>query len=311
MEHTIVKVWQATTVAKNKTLACLESIRKGLETLGKEYCVSIFVCDDGSTDGTREALANYSGLSISIIDGDGNLFWAKGMAKALAVAEKVNPDFYLLVNDDVVFFPNMLSIMLESYSERRDRMCAIVGCTLNNEKTCCSYGGFCWDNKSILLKKNYRRVLPTDSKRDCKWANWNCFLLTKELYYAVGKIDDFYEHSFADYDYSNRIIRKGFHMVVANQYIGTCNRNPIAGTYLDKTLPFKKRCSLIHKRTARPYRSSWHYAKKFYGIFAPLYFLQPYFYVTVTSSCLFKSLKNSDFSSHFIITLIICPFLFS
>ena len=277
---------------KEKTLVCLSSIKANLSTLDPDYHVSVFICDDGSTDGTREALVAYRELPISIIDGDGNLFWAKGMAKAMIVAETSNPDFYLFINDDVLFSPNMLSIMLKTFFDNKDRLSAVVGCTQYHDCELCSYGGYDWDNNGFLFKNNFRRVQPDDDIRECKLANWNCFLLPKELYSIIGKIDDYYEHSFADYDYSNRIIRAGYHMVITDKYIGRCDRNTIKGTFLDNSLSLKTRFFLIHKRTARPPRSSWHYATKFYGLFAPLFFLQPYFYVLITSLPVFKNLRK-------------------
>ena len=278
---------------KEKTKRCLETIINS-STRSVEYKYKIFICDDGSDDGTREMIMSFMReMDIELIEGNGDLFWARGMAKAIEMAEKFNPDFYLMINDDVDFYPQMIEIMLRNYQKHDDTYCAIVGCTQSSDKSDCSYGGFGWDSNGLIIQKNYRRLLPMDSGILCKWANWNCFLLPKQLYQAVGKIDSYYEHSFADYDYSNRIIRNGYRMFVADEYIGTCDRNPKENTYLDNTLPINKRLKLLHKRTARPPKSCWYYARKFYGPFSIVKFLEPYFYILVTSTPIFKKLRRA------------------
>ena len=55
--------------------------------------------DDNSTDGTYEALEDLkrSGMTIDVLRGTGNLFWAGGMRKGIAYAkENTNSDYYLL-----------------------------------------------------------------------------------------------------------------------------------------------------------------------------------------------------------------------
>lgn len=272
-----------------KTYKCLKSLSESIKDIADDYRVIVYVCDDGSTDGTVEMLRSFSSLDIRIASGTGNLFWAKGMRKAIDVAERDNPDYYLFINDDVEFYHDFIRILLNNYEKNR---CAIVGCTLDDKEQECSYGGFTWDNKSLYFRKNYRRVKPESADRSCKWANWNCILLPAGLYNRVGKIDDYYEHGFADYDYSNRIIKSGERMIVADKYVGICNRNKKEGTYLDNSLPIKERFRLMHKKTGRPPKSCWHYASKFFGITAPLVFIEPYLYVLVTSSPMFKLIRH-------------------
>ncbi|NJK90794.1 MAG: glycosyltransferase [Blastochloris sp.] len=64
---------------REKTRKCLESIlsQRGVDGIRLE----LFMTDDGSTDGTGEAvLAVWSGATI--LKGNGNLFWNQGMRKA-------------------------------------------------------------------------------------------------------------------------------------------------------------------------------------------------------------------------------------
>ena len=89
---------------KEKTLTCVKSISEGNPRLKFRY----IVLDDNSTDGTVEALEELKkhGYEIDIFKGDGNSYWAGGMRKAIAHAkEKNDSEYYLLVNDDVYFYP--------------------------------------------------------------------------------------------------------------------------------------------------------------------------------------------------------------
>ena len=86
-----------------KTKECLKSIyfQKKIE----QYDVKVFLVDDGSTDGTPEYIKeNFP--EIILIQGDGNLYWGGGMYLAWeeALKYKKNFDYFLWVNDDVIFF---------------------------------------------------------------------------------------------------------------------------------------------------------------------------------------------------------------
>ncbi|OPJ62708.1 glycosyltransferase family 2 protein [Clostridium oryzae] len=274
-----------------KTKNCLEKITKQGKKLSNKIELEIFCCDDNSTDGTYEMIHSRFN-SVNLILGTGNLFWAKGMAKAIEEAEKSNPDFYLMINDDVDFFEDALEIMLSSYDSVQDRYASIVGSTKDKLTGKLTYGGIKWDKKVIHEKET--RIEPRFPCVKCEQTNWNCFLIPSCVYNMVGTIDDYFEHSMADYDYSNRICRKGFPIYVAKEYIGYCSRNSIAGTWQDTSLGLVARLKALQKKTGIPPRSSWHYCKKYYGIFAPLVFIRPYISIVKRSLILHLKSERND-----------------
>lgn len=258
---------------KEKTLNCVKKVFEA-ENRSKYNCaIELFACDDGSTDGTADELRNLN-LPVHIVQGSGNLFWARGMAKAIKSAEKYDCDFYLMVNDDVDFNLDFLDIMLDSYESVSDQMCAVVGSTKDNISGEFTYGGLQWNGKAI--KEVTVPVPPSSPCKTCNKTNWNCFFIPRKLYETVGDLDDYYEHSWADFDYSLRLTKMGYKIYVANDYIGLCTRNSTKGTWGDKELSVKERLKAINKKTGLPPKSSWHFCKKFYGLAAPYVFIRPY-----------------------------------
>lgn len=249
----------------------VEKTERALTTLlssAPDYDYHIFLCDDGSTDGTGYRISSII-QNVEIIKGNGQLFWARGMAVALKSAERIDPDFYLMINDDVEFKNNAISIMFDAYFSLNDCYCAVTGATQDGNGDC-SYGG---SYKNAL---NDRWVRPSMPMKECELANWNCFLISKDLYNMVGKIDDYYEHSYADYDYSNRIYLSGGRIFVASEYIGYCERNSIIGTWMDRSLSVRERIKRLHKRNGLPIKSQIHYYRKFEKQKWFLFVVKPY-----------------------------------
>ena len=82
---------------KAKTIECLKSLFKAIQFSKADSSFSVYLVDDGSTDGTAEAvLSNFP--EVNVINGSGNLFWAGGMRLAWNTALQSNPDYYLLLN---------------------------------------------------------------------------------------------------------------------------------------------------------------------------------------------------------------------
>ena len=81
---------------REKTLACLENCYRQIDSMKGDdtYSFSVYLVDDGSTDGTSEAvLQTYP--QTHVINGDGSLFWNHGMRTAWDAAAADEQDFYL------------------------------------------------------------------------------------------------------------------------------------------------------------------------------------------------------------------------
>ncbi len=95
---------------KEKTLACL---RKLYEQDTSDINVNVFLVDDGCTDGTAEAIREEF-PQIHIIQGDGTLYWNRGMCLAWEESRKCGDyDAVLWLNDDTMLLPSSLKTLME------------------------------------------------------------------------------------------------------------------------------------------------------------------------------------------------------
>jgi GT2 family glycosyltransferase len=255
---------------KHKTLRCLESIDK-LNAPKEVNIIEIFLVDDGSIDGTSEAIReNFS--HVNIIQGTGDLYWNKGMRLAWnTAASQDSYDFYLWVNDDVVLGTNALIELLECYGQayalyNKDSIIVGAFCT-NFEKREFSYGG-------RLSDKN---IIPNGKIQECKFINGNTVLIPKEIFLSIGNLSSDYTHSMGDYDYGLRATASGYRSISTKKFIGTCTPNK--GLWHDQSIKLKKRLELFYSPRGLNYKEYVVFRKKFWKSKWILFSLKVYFRV--------------------------------
>ena len=184
----------------------------------------IVVFDDGSTDGTAEAVRSMQG-QITLLEGDGSAFWARSMHEAekyvLERGAAEDSDFLLWLNDDVDLDQAGFKAMLSAAEHDR----VTVGATLDPTSGSVTYSGL---RRSGLHPLSFERVDPTDPPRKVDTFNGNCVLVPVGLARAIGGIDGRFSHGLADIDYGLRCGRLGIPVVLASRPIGYCARNPTA-----------------------------------------------------------------------------------
>lgn len=253
---------------KEKTLRCVESLinQNSIPTF------DLYICDDGSTDGTVEAVKSIY-PNARIIQGTGDLFWSRGMYEAMQAAQN-KYDLYLMVNDDVEFMPTMWESMFTAYSDKKE--CGVVGCTLSKDTGKQSYGGCCFiENK----KGDYVGPMLAPSSQEyvsVDLANWNCFLISREIIDKVGLIDKRYEHAMGDFDYSFRMKKAQYPIFLAKNFVGYCNNNSIKNTFKDSSLTRRERFQKLFAANGLPIKSWYYFTINYYKNGKIKNFINPY-----------------------------------
>lgn len=234
---------------KDITLACLNRLFQ--QELPKGIVLNVFMVDDGSSDGTGDAVKQQFPC-VNVIEGNGNLFWCGGMRLAWNVAMKQNHDFYLWLNDDTMLLADALTTLfgaVNAVNERNDKSNGIiVGSTFHAETGAHTYGG-CIQAKEKSL--NFKPVVPSGLLEPCDTFDGNCVLVSREAFRELGNMSPDFTHAIGDTDYGLRAKEKNIPMFVAPKYVGKCSGNPTT-PWLDNALPLRLRIKNLHHPKGLP-----------------------------------------------------------
>lgn len=250
---------------KEYTVSCLKTLVEGNPNISFRFIVT----DDNSSDGTVEAIQQL-GYHVTILSGDGQLFWNGGMYKALeyALQQKDKTDYYMLVNDDVVFIPGAIERLVERQKNAPEqKQAVIVGATADKSGNT-SYGG------TRLLSKHFAKfalIEPSKEYMRCDTFNGNCVLLPQHVFFQVGNVDPVYRHSMSDYDYGMTIKRMGFVLYNSDEHVGICEDNDITGSWRDTSLSRKIRIQKKESTKGLPRKDWYYFIRKNYGLLPAIY----------------------------------------
>jgi len=251
---------------KEMTLRCMRELSKQSDN----NSISFYVCDDNSTDGTYDAVVKEFPYA-HIIKSAGNLYWCKGMHEAMKMATKEKHDLYLMVNDDVDFFSIAIKTMISTYEKYKNEHHGVVGAVASKITGEITYGGrrivpFKIGKKSFGVKSNTLITVLDNPPIECDLTNWNCFLVDKYVIDKIGIIEKHYAHGVGDFDYSLRMRKKGFKINVAEEIIGTCERNEKKRTFYDAGVPVSKRLKLLFAPKGMPVGTCYRFSVRQNGI---------------------------------------------
>lgn len=250
---------------KDKTVRAMKNLIQG----NPEIDFSFIVADDASTDGTAQVLKEFE--AVTVLSGDGSLFYSGGMRLAIAKAKKLEEsyDYCLLFNDDVDFVCSAIEKLCA-----KDASVIWVGPT-SDENGKLSYGG-------IVKTSKYRpktEIVKADSSdgRVCDTFNANCVLIPWEIFKELDNIDPVYTHSMGDFDYGFSAKKKGYTIKVSDQFVGVCPDNPVQASWRNTELSLKERIRRKESPKGLPTKEWFHYLNKNYNfITAVIYSCIPY-----------------------------------
>jgi GT2 family glycosyltransferase len=246
--------------------------------------LSVYLVDDGSTDGTAVAVEK-AFPQVNLIKGSSNLFWNGGMRLAFTAAAKSDFDFYLWLNDDTQIYEDTISRLIAAFSslsEQGFENSIIAGSTEDPETGELTYGGIdrgpWWQALRFSLKP------PEENLRACDTMHGNCVLIPRKVFEIVGNLDPAFKHNLGDYDYGLRATRQKCQVWALPGYVGTCSPNPhisrvddniqSLSEMLDKTAQPK---GLATKdATLHPFKEWKLFSQRHGGPFWPIFYLLPY-----------------------------------
>lgn len=224
---------------KEKTIACLRSLYDTYQDAQSSVDVEVFLTDDGSSDGTSEAVSSLTPFfPLTLLKGDGSLFWNGGMNNSWRAAiKKGNFDGYLWLNDDCVvlkeFWEDLVradEYSIATYGKRG----IYVGSTCEPDRETFSYGGFNYINKWTLKDK----LIHPDGKsfQNCQCAHGNITYVSHEVVEQRGVLFDGYHHGAGDHDYTYLAYKAGIPLLVMPRYAAVCENDHNVANYVRSLL---------------------------------------------------------------------------
>lgn len=248
---------------REQTLACLTRLFGQQLPAGAR--LDAVLVDDGSKDGTAEAVAE-AFPAVTIVRGNGSLFWCGGMRAAWGKAAQQDPDYYLLANDDTMLDANALSELLAVAPDPSSRTIAVAAIR-DPETGQATYGG---------IRTCSGLVAPTGSPEPCDTFNGNAVLVPRSVFEEMGMLHDAYTHGMGDFDYGFQATKRGISVIQSAEFLGTCGRNSEQGSWRDRSLSRSSRWKLLKSPKGLPFREWLIFNQRNSGWKWPLKTVSPY-----------------------------------
>jgi GT2 family glycosyltransferase len=246
---------------KAKTLECLSALYVSELPVGTQ--IKVFLVDDGSTDGTSEAVSKFY-PDVFIVQGSGSLYWNRGMYLAWKTAvSHAKYDFYLWLNDDTILTSSGLCEMIDCAVLTENGTNSIIcGAICSSENQAFSYGGATVEGLPIE---------PNGEIQNCYKINGNCVLISKDVYEKIGNLDPIYPHAIGDHDYGLRAIKANVKVLTTRSYVAYCERNARLPNWCYPETPILERFKSLYSPLGNSHPKYFFiYEKRHFGILMSL-----------------------------------------
>ncbi len=233
------------------TLLCLRSLFRADLT---NVDLKVYVVDDGSTDGTADAIAD-AFPEVKVIPGSGDLWFTGGMNRGIEVAMNEDVDYILTINNDSVFEQGFLQQMLRCSSENPK---SIVGALL-----------LLWDQPHRVFQVAPRWETLSGGFRHWRhqtvWtvpsSPWevevivgNCVLFPIKAIEECGLMNDRRLPHFGDAEYTPRMRRRGWQLLIEPKARVFCQPNTPPPSVSKMSLGKKFRTLVLDHGDANSFR---------------------------------------------------------
>lgn len=206
------------------TLQCLRSLSR---IRADQLDVRVVIVDDGSTDGTSEAITSEF-PEVEIINANGDLWFTEGTNVGVRRALESGPKYVVMMNDDQVFDDRFLEYLVET-AEANPR--SVVGPLL-----------LLWDEPHKIFQ-----VAPVWNTWLGGWQHWyqqtvwsvpdrafdvdlivgNCVLVPSEAIRECGLMNSSRYPNFGDAEYTPRLKRAGWRLLIDPRSRVFCQPNTV------------------------------------------------------------------------------------
>tara|TARA_B100000795_G_C22782656_1_gene433115 strand:- start:143 stop:1003 length:861 start_codon:yes stop_codon:yes gene_type:complete len=263
---------------REKTLECLRNLFSSEKI--EEFNFDVFLVDDGSVDGTSEAIREQY-PKVNIIKGNGELYWNQGMRLAWKTAmNHENYDFYMWLNDDTMIDQDALEHIFSCYNESlllTEKPNIIVGACRNNVTS---------NDFSYGVRDDNGPIIPNGEFQTGKYINGNCVLISKDIVKSVGILSKFYTHAMGDYDYGLCVLRNEFNIVSTKKFVATCPNNIDIPIWCNQSANFIDRWRHFHSPLGLNIREYMFFVRKNFPNQSFQYIIKAY------AKCLMPSVYN-------------------
>lgn len=197
---------------KDDCLECVDSV------LRSNYSpLELIVVDNASTDDTYAALRDRYADKIKLVRSEKNIYAAGGRNLGAGYARG---EYLLFIDSDNVIDKEMIACLIEGIQENRELKIGIAG-PFTYYKS--DRKRLCWLNNSISLITSHTAFTGAGVSDDGQYQNLNyitvghmpnVFMLKKDLFNAVGRIDSDYVMHYEESDLAEKVKRQGYGVVL-------------------------------------------------------------------------------------------------
>ncbi|MBD2260793.1 glycosyltransferase family 2 protein [Pseudanabaena sp. FACHB-2040] len=249
------------------TLKCLEA----LEGTGDLYRCSVVVVDDGSTDGTYDAVQTRFPSTL-LLRGDGNLWWTGAIKKGMEFAYAQGASHFIWLNDDTLPLEGSLSLLIETCTQDPQKI-VTAQCYSSADFREPTYGGQIKQWFSVQLLS-----VPEGERAACDCLSGNLVCLPRSVVDQIGYPPSHkLPQCLADIVYTWEAKKGGYQLEILGDAKAICEFNPLEQGWSYNPMPMIKHWQRMKTPKSNLYPPAyWNYCTSFYGFLAPIPFITIY-----------------------------------
>jgi len=229
----------------------LETTKSFLQHIEKQDypAVYLIIVDDGSTDGTGEYLARTPQSNLTVLKGDGNLWWGGAMYLGVSWIMRIakQGDYLLMINNDVRIEKNYISTLVK---ESVTNGAAVVG-SMQRDDMSGALLGRGWHIDYWAMRFNW--INCEDRNIAVNALSGRGVLFPMGAVFQVGNVNArFFPHYLCDIEYTTRVSEAGWKILVSKAADVFTSAQLSDAHIQDKSLfskygSFRSRKNLLHK----------------------------------------------------------------